>query len=275
MDLVVVTFIVTMMGRAVAELIRLGMGEYEARTYIGLVGLGEGTARQIHEASGVPRPRIYDILESLEQKGFVEVWQGKPKHYRAVSPDRLMRILRMGLEESMDVASEELNDLSLEARNKTFPVWHVKGELSITDQIRTMFDDVKTELVVLCTKTSAFRSLINDLKTVSEKAKVICMVPEGGSTFKKVLPGVLIVEPHLGATDFSENYTRLFTSKLQTTDDIYRVEIFIVIDGVRSLLLYEVNGEKTAIVFELPIITILQRSAIISLIKEAETIGRS
>ena len=58
-----------MLDEMITELIRLGLTEYEARTYAGLVGLGEGTARQVHEACGVPRPRVYDILEDTGEEG--------------------------------------------------------------------------------------------------------------------------------------------------------------------------------------------------------------
>lgn len=68
---------------------------------------------------------MYDVLVLLESKGFVEIWQGKPMYYRAIPPDRLMRLLREDLEESMRVASIDLNDLSLKARQRTFPVWHI------------------------------------------------------------------------------------------------------------------------------------------------------
>jgi len=259
-----------MLERSVSELTRLGLTEYEARAYIGLVGLGEGTARQVHEASGVPRPRVYDILESLEGRGFVEVWQGKPKYYRAVQPDRFMRILREDLEESIRTVSDEVRDLSLEARNRTFPVWHIKGRLSIHDQVRTMLRETGSELIVLCTKTSIFRSLIKDLKELDQKVELLCMVPEGARSFAQVLPGARIVEPRLGKGPLDETYLKLFTGKLQASDEMYRAELLILVDGKRSLLLYEVNGEGTAIVFELPIITMLQHGALMRLIDDAE-----
>jgi Sugar-specific transcriptional regulator TrmB len=65
----VVTDRVTMEESIVVGLKKLGLTEYEARAYAALVGLGEATAREIHEASRVPRTRIYDILRDLGGKG--------------------------------------------------------------------------------------------------------------------------------------------------------------------------------------------------------------
>jgi sugar-specific transcriptional regulator TrmB len=259
-----------MLDRSVAELRRLGMTEYEARAYVGLVGLGEGTARQVHEACGVPRPRIYDILESLETKGFVEVWTGKPKYYRAIPPDRLIRVLRNELETSMHIASTELQDLSLEGRKRTFPVWHIKGDLSIREQIREMTGEVERELIVICTKTSLFRPMVKDLKTIAERADLKCMVPEGAAAFSQALGGAKVMEPHLGKDPMATIYAKIFSGKLRTSDELYRAEMLIIVDGMRSLLVYEVNGERTAIVFELPILTVLQRTAITMLMEGTE-----
>ncbi len=46
--------------------------------------------------------------------------------------------------------------------------------------------------------------------------------------------------------------------------------MLIIVDGMRSLLVYEVNGERTAIVFELPLLTLLQRKVVIKQIEEAD-----
>ncbi|MGB4756722.1 MAG: helix-turn-helix domain-containing protein, partial [Candidatus Methanoculleus thermohydrogenotrophicum] len=59
------------MDSLIQNLVTLGLTEYEARVYAALVGMGEGTARQIHETSGVPRPRVYDIAEGLAGRGFI------------------------------------------------------------------------------------------------------------------------------------------------------------------------------------------------------------
>ena len=249
---------------------KLGMTEYEARAYTGLVGLGEGTARQVHEACGVPRPRIYDILDSLETKGYVEVWQGKPKLYRAVPPDRLMRVLREQMEESIRVASSELTELSIKARQRTFPVWHIKGDLSIRDQVSTMLSDVKEDLIVLSPRPSTLRGLVKELRELSGRVDVLCMVLDEAEAFRTVLPEARIVEPDLKNDTLAETYVKIFTGKFEASDIRYRAELMLVVDGNRSLLVYEQNGERTAIVFEIPIIASLQSAAVNRLVEIGE-----
>ena len=47
----------------VGGLRKLGLTEYEAKSYAALVGLGEASAREVHEASGIPRTRAAATLD--------------------------------------------------------------------------------------------------------------------------------------------------------------------------------------------------------------------
>ncbi|MDD1771975.1 MAG: hypothetical protein LUQ09_03560 [Methanomassiliicoccales archaeon] len=257
-----------MFEKLVKELMKLGLSEYEAKVYSGLLGLGEGTARQVHEASDVPRPRVYDILESLEMKGYVEVWQGYPKSYRAIDPGDLMISLREGLERSIHLATAELNDLSLQAKKRTFPIWHIKGEFGVRNQVRTMIAETNDELLVICTRSSTMRKISKDLVKVAEKAEVRCLLTDGADAFRKAMPGVTIIEPTRFTDPLAKAYFEAYKGKIEKNDERYRPELLMVFDGTRSLLTYQANDEWTVIVFELPLITQLQKSAIVNMMEE-------
>lgn len=68
------------------ELKELGLNKYESKAYISLLKIGLSTSPQISLKSGVPYGRIYTILSSLEKKGFVKVFEGKPKRFMAMEP---------------------------------------------------------------------------------------------------------------------------------------------------------------------------------------------
>lgn len=40
-----------------------GLSTYAARTFVGWVRLGSGTARDVSRVADVPRPRVYDVAE--------------------------------------------------------------------------------------------------------------------------------------------------------------------------------------------------------------------
>jgi sugar-specific transcriptional regulator TrmB len=70
----------------VEKLQKVGLTEYEAKAYVGLLGDHLSTATRLSEKSGVPRTKIYSVLESLAQKGWVKVYSGIPLLFKAVDP---------------------------------------------------------------------------------------------------------------------------------------------------------------------------------------------
>ncbi len=49
----------------------LGLPPYEAKVFLALIDIEQGTSADIHKASGVPRTSIYNICRVLVQKGLV------------------------------------------------------------------------------------------------------------------------------------------------------------------------------------------------------------
>ena len=66
---------------------------YEVKIWTSLLYRGLATAGELSDISNVPRSRSYDVLESLEKKGFVMMKLGKPIKYIAVKPEEI--IVRM------------------------------------------------------------------------------------------------------------------------------------------------------------------------------------
>jgi sugar-specific transcriptional regulator TrmB len=69
---------------AVASLLRgFGLDGYETAAYIVLLN-GSSSASNISRSSGVPQGRVYDVMNSLVEKGLVEVKPTSPKEYVAL-----------------------------------------------------------------------------------------------------------------------------------------------------------------------------------------------
>ncbi|MFW5949751.1 MAG: TrmB family transcriptional regulator [archaeon] len=52
-----------------------GFSPYQADAYVALLDLGSASATDIAEKSGVPDPRIYDVLRDLETAGYIETYE--------------------------------------------------------------------------------------------------------------------------------------------------------------------------------------------------------
>jgi sugar-specific transcriptional regulator TrmB len=68
----------------------LGLKEYEAQALRELFSLGRTTAPRLAEATGIPKARIYGVLDSLSDRGFVDVVPGRPKEYQPKSPEEVL-----------------------------------------------------------------------------------------------------------------------------------------------------------------------------------------
>jgi sugar-specific transcriptional regulator TrmB len=65
---------------------RLGLNAYESRSYLILLGHPKFKALELAARAHVPRQKIYEVLDSLVEKGFAQVVQEKTKLFSAVEP---------------------------------------------------------------------------------------------------------------------------------------------------------------------------------------------
>ena len=82
---------------------------YEVKIWTALLSRGVSTAGELSDIANVPRSRSYDVLESLEKKGFVIMKLGKPIKYIAVPPKEVVERVKKNVEQS---AKEEIRKLS-------------------------------------------------------------------------------------------------------------------------------------------------------------------
>lgn len=73
--------------RAAQPLMELGLTPNEARSYVALLHLASATAAELAEVAGVPRPKVYGALRSLEQRGFCNASGDRVTNFRPVDPE--------------------------------------------------------------------------------------------------------------------------------------------------------------------------------------------
>ncbi|MFC5906539.1 TrmB family transcriptional regulator [Streptacidiphilus monticola] len=76
------------------SLAALGLTPYAARVFLALVTTGQAPAATVAEEAGVPRQRVYDVLEDLARRGLVTRAPHKPAAlYDVVDPDRALTLI--------------------------------------------------------------------------------------------------------------------------------------------------------------------------------------
>lgn len=134
---------------------------YEARAYVALVAFGVLTPAELASVSEVPAPRTYDVLRSLEKKGFAIGQPGKANKYRPVHPtDILEKFIEDWQERIKDEleakrkAKEELIELMKPLIETEIPkygverVWVVRGIRNSTLKTREMLESVEKEILL-------------------------------------------------------------------------------------------------------------------------------
>jgi len=155
---------------AVEQLKQFGLSTYAARTFVALVELGSGTARDVSRVSDVPRTRVYDAADELREYGLAEVRQTSPKEFWAVSAEtanraferefeRRTRVLRSALEE-LEPAAERAEDSGVET---------VVGAAAITDRLLKLFDGAEAEIVHVTVEDSLTEELVAGLASAIDR----------------------------------------------------------------------------------------------------------
>src|SRR5919108_2437575 len=99
---------------------QLGLNAYESRSYLVLLGHPKFKALELAARAHVPRQKIYEVLDSLVEKGFAQVVQEKTKLFSAVEPSlavpaflaRKRQAMEQELTDQSRAASAVIDDLT-------------------------------------------------------------------------------------------------------------------------------------------------------------------
>ncbi len=84
---------------------------YEVKIWAALLSRGVSTAGELSDIANVPRSRSYDVLESLEKKGFCVTKLGKPIKYLAVPPEEVVERVKKNIKLDSEKMIKRLDDL--------------------------------------------------------------------------------------------------------------------------------------------------------------------
>jgi hypothetical protein len=101
------------------KLQQVGLNAYEARSYLVLAGHPRFKALELAARAHVPRQKIYEVLDSLVEKGFAQVVQERTKLFSAIDPSlaipgylaRRSKVLQNELTEQARLANSLIEDL--------------------------------------------------------------------------------------------------------------------------------------------------------------------
>ncbi len=157
---------------------------YETKVWVALLTKGIASAGEVAELSGVPRSRTYDVLESLEKRGFAIIKIGKPVKYIAVKPTEIIEKIKSNtMNEAQErvkslanlrstqeyVELEQLYNSGIEPIKSQDITGALKGRSNIISRLREIMENATKEIFI-CTSVADFEDKSRALIPVIEKA---------------------------------------------------------------------------------------------------------
>ena len=138
---------------------KIGLTSYEIRTFSSLLKAGELTASDLSQKSGVPYSKIYEVLGSLEEKGWVGSDDSRPTKYLAKSPATALETTKQRLDsefkDNQNVVLNELIPLYEKSGTSERPdIWVLSGNVNIISKILEMIDSCKNEVMIAVPRAS-------------------------------------------------------------------------------------------------------------------------
>ena len=180
-----------------------GLNSYEAKIWTALLSRGISSAGELSDISNVPRSRTYDVLESLEKKGFVMMKLGKPIKYMAIPPTEVIDVIKKRIREDSVSQEHQMDELrksdvldqltqlhtnGIEMVEPTDLVGLLKSRDNVYDYMDSLMRNAEKSVYIMTSHEGLIRKsehMKKTLKKLSEKGVHIkVLVPQHKDTEK-------------------------------------------------------------------------------------------
>jgi len=163
---------------------------YEAKIWLALLMKGVATAGELADISGVPRSRSYDVLESLEKRGFIVMKLGKPIKYMALKPEEVFAREKRKIMENAEAKIKALSNIEKTDLFKELQTLYNRGVQHISpeaisgslrgqnmyDHLISLINEAKRSIHIATTATGLIKKyerLGNALKRAAKRGVTI------------------------------------------------------------------------------------------------------
>lgn len=158
---------------------------YEVKIWTALLSRGVSTAGELSDIANVPRSRSYDVLESLEKKGFAITKLGKPIKYIAVPPEEVVERVKKNMRREAEYKVKRLDELKetkllgelnslhtqgIELIEPTDLSGALRGRQNLYNHLETVIKGAEHSVAIMTT-SQGFMRKVEGLKPVFERVK--------------------------------------------------------------------------------------------------------
>ena len=206
------------------KLKNFGLNSYEAKLWTALLSRGVATAGELSDIANVPRSRSYDVLESLERKGFVILKLGKPIKYIAVPPAEVIDRVKKNIQDDSEKQTQTIESLRKSEVLDELALLHkkgiqhiepfdltgaVRGRENLNTHLSSLIKNAeKTVLLVtteqgLIRKSQQLKSALNKARDKGVKIRILAPITKQSQTAAQILSKIAQVK---NLTDFSARF---------------------------------------------------------------------
>lgn len=131
----------------------MGLNAYEIDAYIVLLECGQMTAMEISQQANVPYSKMYEVLNSLKDKGWIKSSETRPFKYFPVPPMEATRSTKLRLEDKYakweNTVAETLQPLYEKREIVERPdMLILRGQQAVLNKLEDVFKKASVEIVV-------------------------------------------------------------------------------------------------------------------------------
>lgn len=121
--------------------------ESEAKAYLALMQNGFCSGYEVSKLSGVPRSKIYNILENLYKKGYItSAQEGKLLLYNAEPIDQVIRLIKNATEDKLDLLALQTLNFGVSRDNER--IWNLDGYEVILNKCIDLIEGANREILI-------------------------------------------------------------------------------------------------------------------------------
>jgi len=153
----------------------IGLIDYEIKAYLHLLGAGLSTASQISEGANIPYSKIYEVLNSLERKGWIRSQESRPRLYYPKSPREAIEETRLRLEDRVrawqKIVLSDLQPIYERRGVREKPdIWIFRSMPDAIAKLKEMLNNARSEILVAAPKIMS--PLINVISSILKNINI-------------------------------------------------------------------------------------------------------
>jgi HTH-type transcriptional regulator, sugar sensing transcriptional regulator len=119
----------------------LDLKEYESTALEHLFSIGRTTAPNLSEATGVPKARIYGVLDSLADMGYIKTIPGRPKEYQPKPPAEILNRAQENRRQAYESFRQDVESVRSEFLDAFQPLYeHSSEQITPTEDLFYVVD---------------------------------------------------------------------------------------------------------------------------------------